>query len=141
MNLCRHLEKAKMYAELRRCSEELVNREPRNAAFRVCLLRALLKVKDTDAARQELSAVKDLKELSNADIEQFEKKIELLKANEQDELGNLSDAEGKYEHAAKVGQPSATYWYNYAAFLFKHREERERNDKALVAVNNALEIK
>jgi hypothetical protein len=105
------------------------------------MLKALLKLKDTDAARQELSEIKDLKELDAEEVEEFERKIESLKAYEQEDIGNYSDAEGKFEHAAKVGQPSATYWFNYAAFLFKHRDERERNDKALIAVNNALEIK
>lgn len=56
-------------------------------------------------------------------------------------MGNYSDAEDKLEHAAKVGEPSASYWFNYAAFLFKNRNERENNEKALAAINRALEIR
>ena len=33
-----------------------------------------------------------------------------------------------------------TYWYNYAAYLFNHREEQENNEKALKAINRALEL-
>lgn len=61
MSLCKVLEKKKRYRELRRCCEEIVSREPKNLAFRVSLLRALLKLKDTDAARHELSEIKDLR--------------------------------------------------------------------------------
>jgi tetratricopeptide (TPR) repeat protein len=55
LGLCKVLEKKRRHRELRRCCEELVNREPRNLAFRIALLRAFLKLKDTDAARHELS--------------------------------------------------------------------------------------
>jgi hypothetical protein len=55
MGLCKVLEKKKRYRDLRRCYEELVNREPRNLAFRVAFLRTLVKLKDTDSARHELS--------------------------------------------------------------------------------------
>jgi Tfp pilus assembly protein PilF len=51
----------------------------------------------------------------------------LLRAYEQEKVGNYEDAEGKFEHAAKFGRPSATYWFNYAAFLFKYRGELDKN--------------
>jgi len=63
-----------------------------------------------------------------------------LKAREIEDF-NYSDAEGKFEQVASTGKASATNWYNYAAFLFKHRDEREKNEKALMAINKALEIK
>ena len=41
---------------------------------------------------------------------------------------------------ASKGRPSPTYYYNYASFLFKNRYHRECNDKALSAINKAIEI-
>ena len=39
-----------------------------------------------------------------------------------------------------MGDQSATAWYNYAAFLFNHREELERNEQAIKAINKAIDI-
>lgn len=39
-----------------------------------------------------------------------------------------------------MGDQSATAWYNYAAFLFNHRQEIQRNEQALKAINKAIEI-
>jgi hypothetical protein len=51
MGLCKVLEKKKKYRDLRRCYQELVDRQPMNVAFRVGFLCTLLKLKDTDSAR------------------------------------------------------------------------------------------
>lgn len=64
-----------------------------------------------------------------------------MKAQENEKLGNYEDAESKYEHVAEMGDDVATYWYNYAAFLFNYREKLEKNEKALMAINKAIEIK
>lgn len=37
-----------------------------------------------------------------------------------------------------MGEPSATHWYNYATFLFNHRDTNENNEQALKAINKAL---
>lgn len=71
---------------------------------------------------------------------ELERKIEILKAEENEQHENYLDAEEKYRNVAEMGRPSATYWYNYAVFLFDNREHLEQ-DQALKAINKALELK
>ena len=97
-------------------------REPRNIDFKVAKLDTLIKLKNSVGAREEISEIKGMKKLSEDKIIALERKIELLKAREQEEFDNYSDAEQKYENVARIGKSSATHWYNYANFLFKNRE-------------------
>ena len=95
---------------------------------------------DKDNAKEELAIIKNLDELDEDEITECERKIELLKARENENFGNVLDSEENYKRVAEMGETSATHWYNYAAFIFNCREELEQNDRALKAINKAIEI-
>ena len=51
------------------------------------------------------------------------------------------DSVEKFKRVAEMGEQSATFWYNYAVFLFNNRDELELNEQALKAINKAIELK
>lgn len=138
INLAKHFKKTKQYQELKDCWQVLVMREDENVTFKIRLFEALLKIGDSDEAKMVLMEIRSKDALRSEDIVELERKIMRLKANEEEEYDHYSEAEEKYEEVAKMGQPKATHWFNYACFLFKHREYRECNEKALRAVNQAI---
>ncbi len=86
VNVCKHLKKIKDFKALKICCEELVTREPENINFRIRKFDAAFKLGDKDGAMDELACIKNIDELEDEEITEYERKIELMKARENDKL-------------------------------------------------------
>jgi Tfp pilus assembly protein PilF len=75
--------------------------------------------------------VEAFKTVPQLQLDEYEKAIQSIKARQDEKREQIDGAKDKYENATKLGRPSATAFYNYAAFLFKKRHDLDLNHKAL----------
>lgn len=141
VNLAKYFKRSHLFYDLKRCCLELVAREPHNHTFRCKLLECLIKLNDDDKAEEELQRLEALKKVPQLQLDEYEKAIQFIKARKDEKREHVEAAKDRYENVTKLGKPSATAYYNYAAFLFKKRHDLDLNHKALEAIETAIELK